>query len=841
MDASNVSPPAASAADNAKAASSVLKPALEFVEELENGLAEALRTYREHAEDALIRHLEALQRCENARQAEVGVLQAENAMLRQRLGISVPTDAKEAPTLIFTGHPEFTPAALPPSPRSQGVALAANFTADNRLMLPGQMTQQDSRHTDSQRKEKASQLKAMFDQNENMGVTMTMGSPSRGGAGIGGSKRSNLNKIINGVGTSAGPGGSWQHFIAWVPDSANVKQGSWQPAPTSTLSPNIMGPRKSVTISANLPNLLKQSAPPTFKKPLLRRAGTNMSSMTAASSGLKALGDGDESDSDGSDATEATTIQRESFQVLSCWLVRGRGQKRREGSRAYINLSSDNENRLSRGSSSWSERDSMDMFGQARQTCILHPHSRKRLLWDFCCLALVVYDVIMIPMSAFELPATGFLHFMDWTLRIFWSLDMVMSCRTGVVRIDGSIEWDVRLIVMHYLRTWFPLDCVIVGCDWVEAISKAVGAQFPLNGIRMFRIFRTARLLRLLRVRTFIMQILERVQMESLAAGSALISQLLFVVAASHAMACGWWAIGTLNAPEETWIAHYAYNQEDVWSQYLISFHWSVTLFAGGSEEVTPKCTMERVYAIIMWLFAFLVAKLIVSVLTSSLTQLYIISSNKSRHMANLRSFLKQNGVSSNLVLRIQRSAQHAISVEFSPDAVELLHVISEPMRAEMNYEIYWPTFEKHCFFSACKQTQPQVVRRLCHSATSMLLLSEGDVVFDRWEAPAEPKFYMIVRGTLHYQLNDFEDPVIVEKGTGIAEANLWAEWRHRGNLTIVTDAKIAVMDARKFQEIVSKSIRAKEVSLFDPRQYALDFVSTLNEVEELSDLVAMK
>merc|ERR1712176_455459 len=112
---------------------------------------------------------------------------------------------------------------------------------------------------------------------------------------------------------------------------------------------------------------------------------------------------------------------------------------------------------------------------------------------------------------------------------------------------------------------------------------------------------------------------------------------------------------------------------------------------------------------------------------------------------------LKQNNVSKNLLKRVCRNAKHTVSGDLTADAVDLLGVISEPLKIEMHYEMYARILAWHPFFHDYLNEGNQVMRRVCHLAMSMLLLAGGDVVFSRGEEPSEPKMYFVVSGNLDY------------------------------------------------------------------------------------------
>jgi hypothetical protein len=475
-----------------------------------------------------------------------------------------------------------------------------------------------------------------------------------------------------------------------------------------------------------------------------------------------------------------------------------------------------------------------DLFTEEFNKCVLHPHSQRRIVWDFCSLFLVVYDMIMIPMSMFDMPENLFLSFMEWTTRLFWSLDMGLSTRTAVIMKDGSVNFEFWFILKKYFKTWFALDVLIVSTDWFEVVLQNADGAGALGRLsRIFRVARIVRLLRLMRLQQVMRTISERIQSDKLSFGMSIIRLTLAVMGFTHLSACVWWRIGARWIPEtvdRTWASKGGYRDMPFEDQYLASLLWAFGNFSGIIDlEVWPTDKLERIYAAFIGLVAFMSTAILLAILTSNLTQLHIIGGSQSRQLATLRKFLKQNSISSALALRISRSAQHAISGDLTQDAVELLPVVSEPLRVEMHFEMYSVVMRNHPFLADYIQESPQVMRRVCHYATSTLLLSSTDVVFSQGEAPSDPKMYIVCKGILDYSSlpsKGLDGPV--NERQCIAEAVLWTRWTYRGTLTATCDAKLAALDATAFQDIV---VRFKESGGFDPKVYAADFVAHLNSL----------
>merc|ERR1719379_1985493 len=274
-------------------------------------------------------------------------------------------------------------------------------------------------------------------------------------------------------------------------------------------------------------------------------------------------------------------------------------------------------------------------------------------------------------------------------------------------------------------------------------------------------------------------------------------------------------------------------------TQYLTALAWSLAQFSGGMDEVVPVTAVERFFAVLMWLITFTLNTVLLANLTANMTQQYMINGTQSRQLATLRKYLKQNGISANLGLRMNRSARHAISGDLTQDAVELMPVITENLRIEMHFEIYKPVMRAHPFIAEYIAEAPHVMRRVCHYATGILLLSATDAVFNKGEVGT--KMYFIFKGSLEYVPGEGQSVTIADRSY-IAEAVLWTRWIYKGTFSATNDSKLASLEAKTFQDIVD---RFNDGGAFDPKVYAADFVSNLNKLalanQPITDLTRLQ
>mmetsp|Transcript_27566 Transcript_27566/g.42988 ORF Transcript_27566/g.42988 Transcript_27566/m.42988 type:complete len:972 (+) Transcript_27566:69-2984(+) len=471
------------------------------------------------------------------------------------------------------------------------------------------------------------------------------------------------------------------------------------------------------------------------------------------------------------------------------------------------------------------------------QACVIHPNSFKRATWDFFGMLFVVYDMVVLPMALLPLDPPAALKAFDWTTRIFWTLDMPISFLTGVIQNDGTFEMRAGKIAYRYIRTWFGLDVVIVTTDWLEVILETSGAMSYARvgkSSRIFRLIRLIRLMRLIRMTEVLKLFLERLQTEAIIIVADCAKILVSILFVSHMIACCWYGIAE-SGQDRNWLGeHGEYSGHigvDVGYRYLSALHWALQQFSGGTDEVIPQNGFERVYAIFIWLMAYVVAGVFVSRLTSSMTRLQMLGNKQNQQLASLRKYLGQVGISRRLALRVQRNAQHALreqSRHLPEEKVGLLEMVSGPLRVELHFEMYSPLLRVHPFFDHYTYECPQVMRKVCHTAATTAVFSPGDVIFHAGECLSEPKMYIVMDGALQYT-PIWGDISRVEKDTWLGEASLWTHWVHRGTLKAESFCRLCTLDAKQFQELVVSFDHPE----FDPRVYATAFVEELNNMEE--------
>eukprot|EP00747_Dinoflagellata_sp_TGD_P080637 gnl/TRDRNA2_/TRDRNA2_160980_c1_seq2.p1 gnl/TRDRNA2_/TRDRNA2_160980_c1~~gnl/TRDRNA2_/TRDRNA2_160980_c1_seq2.p1 ORF type:complete len:364 (+),score=69.17 gnl/TRDRNA2_/TRDRNA2_160980_c1_seq2:96-1187(+) len=272
--------------------------------------------------------------------------------------------------------------------------------------------------------------------------------------------------------------------------------------------------------------------------------------------------------------------------------------------------------------------------------------------------------------------------------------------------------------------------------------------------------------------------------------------------------------------------------------RYATSLHWSLTQFTPASMSVQPHNIKERIYAIIVVLFAMITFSSFVSSITNAMTQLRNLNSQSAHQFWILRKYLRENKISRDLTTRLNRYLEHVMRVrgrKVQPKAVELLSYLSEPLHDELVKEIYEPRLTVHPFFRELGNTTKPVMRKLCRTAVGQVPLSHGDHLFITGQA-SENMFFLL-NGFMVYtqhppycKSEEANMPTGVKEGDWCCEPALWTLWVHRGEMQAETDCSLLSLNTAKFLSIA----RSHPMEMRLPMLYAKAFVEGLNRALEL-------
>merc|ERR1719188_114613 len=167
---------------------------------------------------------------------------------------------------------------------------------------------------------------------------------------------------------------------------------------------------------------------------------------------------------------------------------------------------------------------------------------------------------------------------------------------------------------------------------------------------------------------------------------------------------------------------------------YATSLHWSLTQFTPASMDISARNLWERLFSVMVLLFAMLVFSSIVASITSAMTALRNLQGNEMRQFWLLRRYLRQRSIRPGLSNRIIKFLEHRSQIQgnlVQREKVPILGGLSEALQDELMHEMHSPQLRNHKFFQSLKGSMPAVMHRLCRMALNLQLFAVQDMVFN--------------------------------------------------------------------------------------------------------------
>jgi len=478
-------------------------------------------------------------------------------------------------------------------------------------------------------------------------------------------------------------------------------------------------------------------------------------------------------------------------------------------------------------------------------TCIINPHSNFRAIWEIIGLVVITWDMCAIPFELAFLPGRSpLLTAMDWVTLFFWTGDMAQGFFLGFYE-KGQFICSKPRIVRHYLATWFAVDVIVIGPDWLMVIAKSAtlsggnqvgGLGQIIKGIRAVRILRLMRLLKLQRIITSMHDMIEHEVGFIIFSLSELLVAVLLV---NHVIACAWYFIGRLGmeSHQRNWITTGDVDGESITYKYTTAMHWSLTQFTPASMDISARNLQERIFSIVILFFAMVVFSSIVASITSSTLSLRSMKTDEMKQFWLLRRYLRQRSVSKDLSERILKFLEHQYRRHaklVQADSIKVLNKLSEELQSELMLQMYAFMLLSHPFFTECNHEMPVVMQRLCRLGITSQSYADDECVFNCGDRAMY--MYFIKGGSYTYRARSKAvlTPELQPK-EWVGEPVLWTVWRHQGTLSSKTASDLIRLDPKVFVDIFGGHPRP----WFFAKQYARQFISFLNDwPEEMTDVL---
>lgn len=472
-----------------------------------------------------------------------------------------------------------------------------------------------------------------------------------------------------------------------------------------------------------------------------------------------------------------------------------------------------------------------DGFDEGKRDCtsrrlVVYPNSFLRLLWDYCGALLIGYDIVTVPLAAFQMHATHWQQLLTYVTAAFWTVDFLLCFITGVV-VDGLLEMRVQQIVRKYLQSWCIPDAIVVVLDWTDILITRLELQgsrgnMGMNWIRILRpvvrIFRLVRLCKLVRI---LRSVTDRLNSEIILMLMQIFRLVIVILLLNHYLACAWYGIGILYDHSNTWVVKHVHLDEGILYKYLTSLHWSLTQFTPASMEVFPTNEIERLFNVGVVIFGLITFSSFVSSITSAMARLASLRDSRHREETQLRKFLSQKNVSVQLGAQIRKffrenyevrmSRVHEFDITFFTELPVLL-------RVALHAEIYMPVTCLHPLFKSYCGLDFHTMSSICHFAVNQRTQPQAQNIFLTGSLAEGMQF--VVSGEVLYHNNKTKLPHACSEGHWLSEGALWGSWYHRGRLSADSNSEMVFICPDTFCAITSE----RQISFKYLQMYARHF-----------------
>lgn len=447
--------------------------------------------------------------------------------------------------------------------------------------------------------------------------------------------------------------------------------------------------------------------------------------------------------------------------------------------------------------------------------CILHPQSSVALSWQLASLMVIMWDLIMIPLQQFELGSVDKqLDVVGYITSAYWFCDLILNFFKGHELDNGLIEMRLASIAKHYARSWLLPDLVIVGADFFIIAVSLEASSGSSSAVRSTRIMRTPRLLRLVRLlrvhrikKAFIV-VANKISNMYVLLCARVFSGLLLLLLVNHFIACAWIALGQAEFEGRSWIKELPVAEElEISEIYISALHWSITQFMPATNDIAPNNGIERLFTVVVIMFAMGVFSSFISSITNAVNSLREVRNEQIRRETILRKFFSERNLSTDLFLTIQDFCQKAdVSTDkIQEQQVELLRETPESIQIRLHAEMFMPALTSAKWLvDPARNLDNQLLSCLCHfSMAERICQPQFEVFIPDGEVCS--KVIVPLNSNLSYSLEG-QNYDTVPAWTWVCEYALWATWKHCGALVSHRTSRYIEVSVEEFCNQVSRS-----------------------------------
>ncbi|CAL1135752.1 unnamed protein product [Cladocopium goreaui] len=483
----------------------------------------------------------------------------------------------------------------------------------------------------------------------------------------------------------------------------------------------------------------------------------------------------------------------------------------------------------------------------------LHPSGGFRACWNSLVALLVLYDLLVIPLSVFDHPKSSAMHAMDIGMPIFWSMDFILTFFTGYYQ-QGELISDFKKIAYQYAMRWMLYDLGLIALDWIfvtmDYFMPLVSETGWSRSLLMLRILRLARIMRAIKLRrgfaTF-QDLLHSQAFEdflppfcflAFLAGRKSLRRIFhqFGAAADFEPLDGLRLVWSAVVTPKRQLGGEERDEPELLDSYLMCMLWSFCQLGVGESPLQPTNTTEMLLNCVIAFRALITTATLISTMSDLIAGLRSLREDEAAQFRLLRRFLAQNNIPHDVSHKVTQFLQHqftnAQKARSSDLRVPLLDLLSRPLFRELQFERHRASLSKLPMLKDLLEAPDIQTLEAVHSTTSslqQLVAAAGDIIF--LSGSRASSAYMKLDGTLSYYRDQGEE--LVNDQVWVAEACLWTPWIHMGDFEAEEVSDLLCLDADGFCAIMSKTWSTQQMA----NSYARQFLAAMQRDRIWSDV----
>jgi hypothetical protein len=425
----------------------------------------------------------------------------------------------------------------------------------------------------------------------------------------------------------------------------------------------------------------------------------------------------------------------------------------------------------------------------------IHPHGLVRVMLDLVGLVIIIYELIAIPLYLAFSQLPGYVieepSMLVKSTLVFWSAECILSFNTAYFNHSGILVEDRYLCFVNHLKTWFIVDVLTVGVEWMriffdillessgglaESFRSSTEAAQLLRLMRIARMIKVFRLLRILKLRKLVHTIYDRFfnYVEWVQLLLQIVQNLGMVLVLTHQIGCVWYgfSVHLIGSSDMTWVEYYLVGKEGEITEeksdlslkyhYFTALHWAITQVSGNTE-IMPQNWQELALNIFVLCLTLIVFSSFVSSMTVAVTRLRNLHTAEEKPFALLRKYFRDHNIPADLAMGIYaflEEKQAVLMGKVPEHEVDLLGMLPKGLYSQLMRVKQEPKLRQYPVFRQLHSSEPanDLMALISAEACSRKVFGPGEKVYAVDDTSRG--MYFLMRGDYElreYRENDFE------------------------------------------------------------------------------------